>query len=855
MFITICTLNAQTFDDFEDGDFTQNPNWTGDQQYFIVNASNQLQLNDDDENSSYLATLVNMTEDFEWRCWIKLGFSPSSNNNARYYLISDKQNLKDSLNGYYLQLGESGSDDAIELFRQDGTEVVSVCRGIEGTISSSFEIRVKVTREADGEWRVFADHNGGEDFVLEAEGVDNIYPQSSHIGFVCNYTKSNSAKMYFDDVYAGPIIIDNEPPELVSAVAETDSSVVLTFDEAISLESSLIVSNYFVDNGIGNPIQASHNEFDKAVINLYFATTFELGTNYLIDVSGIRDLAENIMEPTQLEFSYYRPQPYDIVINEIMADPTPTVGLPEYEYLELYNRTTSTIDLDGWTLIIGTSEKEFSSKAILPGGYLILAKELAYYDFIDYGDFYGFSSFSLTNSGQIIELVSKEGVVISAISYSSNWYHNPEKEEGGWSIEQKNPDNICSGDENWTASTNVLGGSPGSINSVANDIILLPELKKLEIITENNLQLIFNQSMSAESLNNKDMYIVDDGIFPTHVYTYNDDPSKVDLYFENDFQKGLLYELTLNNLLANCMQLNLERDTVVVFGLPEKAEIYNLVINEILFNPWTGGEDYVELFNRTEKIIDLSELQIGSIKTSPPNPPDTSLYSISAQQKLLLPNDFIVLTVSPDAVKNQYYTSNPNAFMEVDPFPSFNNDNGHVFLISSDNIIIDSFSYSENLHFPLLVYHDGIALEKNNPNVNISNNSNWHSAAESVGFGTPGYENSQYVSQNLGTEAITIEPEIFSPDNDGSDDIINIVYNFDKPGYVMSVIIYNSNGFSVRKLVNNEYLGTAGTISWDGIQDDNSKAPVGIYIFYITVFDMDGNVDKYKKVGVLATNL
>jgi len=50
-------------------------------------------------------------------------------------------------------------------------------------------------------------------------------------------------------------------------------------------------------------------------------------------------------------------------------------------------------------------------------------------------------------------------------------------------------------------------------------------------------------------------------------------------------------------------------------------------------------------------------------------------------------------------------------------------------------------------------------------------------------------------------------------------------------------------------------LGVEGAVNWDGIQDDNSKAPIGIYIFYVQVYDLNGNVKKYKKTGVLATKL
>ena len=847
---------SQTSDDFEDGNFTEDPEWTGNQQLFKVNSAFQLQLNDSVENQAYLGTANAMINNAEWRCWIKFSFSPSGNNNARYYLVSDKQDLSASLAGYFLQFGESGSNDAIELFRQDGTEIFSVCRGSSGIISSAFEIRVKVTRHNGGIWKLFVDQNGGEDFALEAEGIDNTWTQTSYLGYQCNYTKSNSNKMYFDDVYAGPFIVDNDPPVLLGIAADTDSTVTLQFNELLNEGSVMFVENYEVDNGIGNPTIVYRDENDASLIRLLFNTKFELGENYLMTVSGVKDLAENIMLPQQMDFVYYQPQPMDVVINEIMADPTPSVGLPEYEYLELFNQTEANIDLDNWTLTIGTSDKTFGSVIISAGNYLIISKEEAYDELSPYGDFYGFSSFSLTNSGQTIHLKNNNGTTISKITYASNWYNDPVKEEGGWSIEQKNPANICSGKENWTASINNKGGTPGTINSVANNILLLPQLSRLEVLTDNILQLYFNQSMDEESLSNNDFYTVDNNIgSPTYVYTYYDESEKVELYFENTFIPGITYELTINGNLMNCMQLNLPGDTLIYFGLPDIASANDIVINEILFNPWTNGQDYVELYNPSSKIIDLSTLRIGSIKENPPNPPDTSIYNIVNSQSLFMPDEYLVLTISPEAVKKQYIVEDLNAFMLVDPFPSYNNDEGHVLLISDDDIIIDSFSYSEDMQFPLLVYFDGVALERINPEVSTNGNNNWHSAAEAAGFGTPGYKNSQYVSNISTVDEILIEPEIFSPDNDGFEDIISIVYKFDKPGYIMSATIFNSEGYLIKRLVNNEYLGTKGSISWDGLQDDNSKAPVGIYVFFITIYDIDGKVKNYKKTGVLATKL
>ena len=56
----------------------------------------------------------------------------------------------------------------------------------------------------------------------------------------------------------------------------------------------------------------------------------------------------------------------------------------------------------------------------------------------------------------------------------------------------------------------------------------------------------------------------------------------------------------------------------------------------------------------------------------------------------------------------------------------------------------------------------------------------------------------------------------------------------------------------MRKLMENQLLGTDGAISWDGILDDTSKARMGAYIVLFEVFDLDGNTELFKKTVAVA---
>ena len=847
---------TQLTDDFSDSNFTQNPLWIGSQEKFIINDNLQLQLQDNGEGQATLSTANIMANNLEWRLWIKLSFSPSTNNNARVYLMADESDLSANLNGYFLQMGESGSDDAIELFRQNGSEIVSICRGTEALISSSFELGLKIIRDENNQWTIFADLSGGENYQFQAQAIDGHIINTEYFGFYCKYTSSNSTKFYFDNIYVGDIIIDSNPPELISIETPNDSSINLTFNEVLEQSSAENINNYTVDNGFSNPIKAELNSSDATKVELVFSNKFNSGQQLSLIIKNIEDIYGNSIISHQSSFLYYKAIAYDILINELMIDPSPPLDLPEYEYLELFNPLEHQVSLNNWKLIIGSSEKIIENKSIGGESYLILAKENAELSLDGYGDFYGFSSFSLTNSSQDIKLISNDGILISSISYTDEWYNDVDKQEGGWSIEQINTDNICSGAENWRASIDVKGGSPGELNSVTSDLKLFPELSKFEMLDAKKIQLVFNQSMDSVSMTNQSHFVVNNQVGEAiSIHFSGQKPQSNILSFTNDFEVGKTYEMMISRQVVNCYGEAMIKDTSIILGIPEDPNYMDLIINEVLFNPLGDGVDFVEIFNPSFKVIDLGKINISSVKMSPPNPADTTTYSISYEQYLLVPGAYICLSSSPNTVKDQYFTNNKNAFLKVKPFPPLNNDKGKVMLTSKSGVLLDEFSYNENMHYPLLEYFDGVSLERASFFQESNESTNWHSASENVGFATPAYQNSQFIGDIEIDESIVIEPEIFSPDNDGYNDLLSINYKFDQPGFMMTIDIYNSNGYPIRKLVNNMYLGTAGSVRWDGIKDDNTKASIGIYVIYIQVFDLDGNIKHFKKTAVLASKL
>jgi len=158
MFLWV-TSNAQVTENFNDGDFLNNPVWAGNAGDFIVNSSFQLQSNNTVINSSYFITTPNtLGTSAQWEIYSKITFNPSSANYVDIWLISSSADLTSNTNtGYFVRIGNT--DDEVSFYRKDADGVTTkIIDGTNGILNnSSNEIKLKVTRNAANGWILFAD--------------------------------------------------------------------------------------------------------------------------------------------------------------------------------------------------------------------------------------------------------------------------------------------------------------------------------------------------------------------------------------------------------------------------------------------------------------------------------------------------------------------------------------------------------------------------------------------------------------------------------------------------------------------------------------------------------------------------
>ena len=268
---------------------------------------------------------------------------------------------------------------------------------------------------------------------------------------------------------------------------------------------------------------------------------------------------------------------------------------------------------------------------------------------------------------------------------------------------------------------------------------------------------------------------------------------------------------------------------------PTQGEI---IINEILPEPFPDGSEYIELFNRSERDLSLADVCISTRKS------DGSLntiYPLSDYEELLESGGYLLISKSLDGVRAFYDVSDESHTLEC-KLPVLANTGASVVLYRiSSKMIIDEVTYSPKWHSVPSSKRKGVALERINPAGASQSASNWTSAASVADYGTPGRPNSQYAEETdaTGNESISIQK--IQPSGPYA-----ITYRLDKPGYSARGWVFDIIGRKTALLVDNESLGTAGTIEWNGHAFNGNPVEKGVYIMYLELWHPDGDILRKK---------
>lgn len=781
--LPVCAF-AQFTETFDGPEVNSANPWKGDLNKFSLTDDRQLLFDFSGLADTFaIYTPITFAPVMEWEANIYFSFKPTSSNKLHLYVYrTDKpSNLV-----FYIEIS-----NAVSLYRWpskgDAEAMIKGRRELE----KFDDLHIKLTLEENARWTLYTRLGNETSFRKEGECEqalqDILNSANLNLTCVCKATSYKDRYVYLDNLIVRHELTDtpldssdnpDEPavadvPELLFVEEEDDNSLLLTFDMSVKAESALIFLS-------GEKADELYQSEDEMILKPVWLQNRIKGESYTLSYSKIYSKEKGNAEckgskaftstygegfgdpdkPEEDEGNDNKPEEVvsgSVLFNEIMAKP----GDGQFfEYIELYNTTSSPISLNRWKYknVTGKKERLFPDISLPAGGYVVLFDEKNKLTVDKQAVSAPFAKFpALNDKGAHLQLSDPIGNLIDEITYQ------PAKPAKSWERSS----------DGWHLSSDPRGGTPGSANSSGQGEPEQPE-KPVE------------PDKPAEP-------------------EIPDDPSV--------------------------------SPTI-------KVEPKEFIFNELLPNPFAGGSEYFELYNRSGRSLPLSGLSVAVRKT------DGTLstrYPLSSINTLIEPDDYAVLTKSVEGVADFYMVTSPATLFEMSKLPILANTSSTLVLFrTEDGTIIDEVSYSSKWHASSIKDQKGVALERIDPEAETQSPSNWTSASATAGYGTPGYRNSQsdISFPNEPDKPTGIEAPEWVP---GSEHY-KITYYLDQPGYSCRAFVFNTIGQRVAEIANHELLGLSGELTWDGESLAGSHLRTGVYIFYAELYHTSGTVKRYKQV-------
>ncbi|MDR9419363.1 lamin tail domain-containing protein [Gracilimonas sp.] len=576
---------------------------------------------------------------------------------------------------------------------------------------------------------------------------------------------------------------DNSPPEILDLITSDSQTLTLTASERLDIASAETISNYNISQ---NPEPGANTPPIPSITSaiLLNGDTIELSLDipleeyqgdWTLSVQNLTDIFGNSTNES-IDFNYFiifTAEPGQVAINEFMYDPAPGFS----EFVELYNHTDSSFNLQDWTLNDNTGTQRFitNSNIVLPReNFVILAPDSSLADlFPDASLIVMGSRFPALNNGtDAIVIKNKNGVEIDSLTYSSSW--------GGEeiSLERREPTISAIFSENWGNSPSENLATAGLPNEIPIDDTP-PEIKNLTIVNDSTLQVVFSERIQAGPAANPNNYSFSiplnfDKPLPDLESINFLSPDTVVLNYENRIPReddGTYFGLNIENqvdIFGNLSELLEQQFFLIDLSEPSRGDV---VINEFMYDPEGTLTEFVELYNHTDRNFDLSGWFFND---------NTGNRRVISDADLKLPaNSYVIL--APDSSLVQQFP-NRSIILMGSRFSSLNNSTDAIVIRDTNGMLMDSLTYSSDWG------GNGVSLERLSPTAPSIYRENWANSP-SENLATPGIEN-QVPTDNNPPEITNITAT--------SADSIRITFN----ERVDSTLAHNLNSYSLSPSVN-----------------------------------------------------
>ena len=243
------------------------------------------------------------------------------------------------------------------------------------------------------------------------------------------------------------------------------------------------------------------------------------------------------------------------------------------------------------------------------------------------------------------------------------------------------------------------------------------------------------------------------------------------------------------------------------------------IINEINYNSSDSfnPDDWVEIYNPTDSIFNITNWIFKD------EADDHSF--IIPEGTVLNPGEFLVLCRDTISFKN--YFPNVNSYIGDLGF-GLSGGGELIRLYNNDGILIDSLTYDDDNPWPPEPDGEGPTLELINPFSDNGVYSNW---TASLGNGTPGEQNSNYLG-SINNNPIAEDYRLYQNYPNPFNPMTKIMYYLPKKSKI-SLTIYDALGREIRSLDKGQKDYGYHTLEWDSKDNYGNKVGAGIYLYQL----------------------
>jgi len=535
---------------------------------------------------------------------------------------------------------------------------------------------------------------------------------------------------------------DEVPPALERAFPSPEGdSVIAVFSEPVGAPSIEASSFAFEADDAPTILSATVNESAPRRVECELNEALSSGTFTLI-ATNVSDLAQNVQSETRTSLEFIEtvvPKPGDVVVNEIHYAPSS----PSNEFVELFNRSENAINLS--QVSFADANQAFVSvtadrKPLRPDSHAVIVRDSS-----AFADAFPQVSFLVPNDWNVLDN-SGDSVVLrhtpsdarlEQVPYRPSWGGN-----NGRSLERIDPRGPPDRATNFGTSRADARGTPGAQNTLFDRDERPPSLKRVIPSTDgDSVTAVFSEPVASSSIE-ASTFGFRDANAPAVVSASvaENAANRVDCEFDARLSDGR-FTLTATRVsdLANNVQP--ETRTTFDFVTTQVPDPRDVVVNEIHYAPSSPSNEFIELFNRSQKTFDLSQLSFAD--------DNRTFVSLTEERHPLRPNAHAVIVRDSSTFASTF----PDAsFVVPNEWPTLDNGGDSIFLRQrSSDTQLDHVPYR-----PSWGGSDGRSLERIDAAGPSDDPSNFASSADTAGA-TPSAQNSIYNPDDAAPDPVFAE--------------------------------------------------------------------------------------------------